>query len=394
MCINQGTEFIKVLSFYKGVTSMKRTLLVVAALGLFSTGAFASKARYASLGNFAVVDDQRETLVNPAKFNMFKNFVITEWGTPAGAPNAEGGAAMTAAGMVWALYLNNNYPVITNNAVTNAEALLDETNSVELSVAGDMGFQWGATLHLGKGNAEGISVADGTTKIDQTVDTMGLKLGAILMKDLEVYGNFDLKYDSKKDPAMAALVDEKAAKYSATGYTLGAKYAMGEYKAYATVLNNKNETTTAQATTIKDKSKDSQMTIGIGRKMEIDNKAKLFADLHLFNRTQKTNVEGNAAETTIKTFQMPIGLGMEVEALTWLVLRGSVSQVLPYFNTRKVKTPVVVELKNSVANTTAINAGFGFTYGDLKVDGTFTTAAAGTLRFDTFGSNVSVSYWF
>ncbi len=366
---------------------MKRTLLIVAALGMLSTTAFASRARYLSLSSFAVVEDQRETLVNPAKFNMFKNFAITEWGVAGNAvPRAEGGFALTAGSLVWGMYLGNNAltPAENLTAVLNGRTgFMPDNDRIELSVAGDMGIQWGATLYYSNGKDEAVIKT-------QKFNSLGLRLGAILMKDLEVYGDFDLK-----NTADAVVADADAKFEGKPGITLGAKYGMGEYKAYAEYAMSGWEVKKLGAAPANDEKFDrKQVVLGIGRKMEIDNKAKLFGDIHLANMTEKGHNNTTTTNDEFKTLALPVGAGMEVEALTWLVLRGSITQNFPILNSLEVKTAGVTVKSSMAAQSTTVNAGFALNYGDLKVDGLFSSVAANQLRFDNFGTNVAVSYWF
>ena len=70
---------------------MKKLLLLVIALLLISSGAFASKARMQALGQDAeagsyYVSDTRSVFTNPAYVNSYKNYIITEWGQTANQP--------------------------------------------------------------------------------------------------------------------------------------------------------------------------------------------------------------------------------------------------------------------------------------------------------------------
>ena len=77
--------------------------------------------------------------------------------------------------------------------------------------------------------------------------------------------------------------------------------------------------------------------------------------------------------------------GAEVKANSWLTWRASISQ--------SIFGAIDNDGNETSARTTRLGAGASLTWGDLQLDGTLTSAAAGNLGTDSnLMSNVSATY--
>jgi hypothetical protein len=88
---------------------------------------------------------------------------------------------------------------------------------------------------------------------------------------------------------------------------------------------------------------------------------------------------------------MPVTLGMEVDAASWLAFRGSVSQNV-LINSEK-KTDTGTSQENSL-NSTSVNGGATLNFGALKVDGMVGATNNAELHTDTLMTKVAATYSF
>lgn len=384
---------------------MKKTL-VIAGLAVLSTNAFASKARMEALGQGTesfYLSDSRSIFLNPAALNDTKNYITTEWGAQtnvdtAAAPRAEGGFFREMGSFAYGLYLGN---AGDNRTTTGGTAFLNHQNAMDLFISGDMGVKWGAKLHYANSKDEA------TTTYTRKNSALGLGLG-VAQGDLEGYANLDL---SDKSTGASVAGDEWKNKL---GMQVGASYKWSGMTFFADYASTNKEVKvgTGSGITAVDGNavaalgtitlKSSEITVGAARVHEVNPTSRVITDAKLVMGT--TQVGGSSTTTLngkIKTNKLPVTLGMEADATSWLVLRGSVSQ-----NVILGETKNVAGKKASIANSTLINAGATLNFGKLKVDGVIgttdgarnagalTTSNKGVLSTDNLMTRVGVSYWF
>lgn len=353
---------------------MKKTL-VIAGLALLSTSAFASKARIEALQGFSgaaglYVSDKGDIFRNAATINTHKNFVVTEWGSNTtatdtkAAPRAEGGFFKDAGSLAYGLYFGRD----ANNDTRPAN-YLDQDNSLDLVIGGDAGIQWGARLHYANGKDE-----SGTVKKKQSA--LGLGLGMV-MGAVEGYANVDL---SDKSEGGAAAGDEWKQKPT---FTIGGSYAWSGYTFFGEFGNGKSEEKVGTTTTT---NKNTNFRVGAGRVMEINPTARVIMDASL------AYDKDEAGTTKTTTMGLPVTVGFEADATSWLVLRGSVGQNV-ILNSTKTETAGTTT-KSTQANTTTVQAGGSLVFGKLAIDGSIGTMASGTLNTDNLLSRAGVTYNF
>ena len=367
---------------------MKRNVLVIAGLAVLSTNAFASKARVQALGQSSVrgseyISDSRNVFRNPAALNETKNYLVTEWGTAANsdsnsAPRAEGGFFRETGSFNYGLYLGNDGERNSATRVTT-NGFLAQDNALDLFLAGDVGLKWGARVHYANAKDEQAAVSKKNS-------AFGLGLG-VVAGAAEGYVNVDL---SDKSTGGAAAADEWKLKPS---YLIGGSYTLTDYTVFASYEASKFDSKVSAVTST---TKDSEIVVGVGRTLEINPTARIFTDASVHIATN----EVTAGKT--KTNTLPVTFGLEADATSWLVLRGSVSQKV-LINSEKN----AAGKKRSLPNTTSVAAGATLNFGKLKVDGLVGTtegdrAAAtvtgntnkGVLATDNLLTKVAVSYWF
>jgi hypothetical protein len=379
---------------------MKKQLTVALGLAVLATPAFASKARLQALGEDTYgsfyINDNRNIFLNAAHVNNHKDLVTFETGDTtnyedgAATPRAEGGVFFDAGNLVWGVHLGSESD--TSNALRTWAGAANEQNNLDVFVGGDAGMKWGVNLTYGN-TAEGESINN--DKIMRT------RLG-VITGDLEAFANISLM---NKTEGAGAEFEGKL------GYQLGATYQMNDYKLFGEYRSIKGE----------DKTADSDAELGIwrvgaGRSSKLNDKATLFSKLEL-NRTNLNLENGSCTPlpagvctdaVTVPyttggedyiTTNLPLTIGLEYDATSWLALRASISQSL--YSSVSLKDTANTNLED----TTVVNAGASLKFGDFAVDGVIGNDAngsspaaegteSGTLRTDSLMSRVSMTYRF
>lgn len=381
---------------------MKKHVLLATGLAVLSTSAFATKARMEALGQDTdrgsyYLEDSRSVFLNAATLNNVKNYVVTEWGTAnntntdsTSAPQAEGGFFREMGSFAYGLYLNNGINSQNDvrrggNGYANAVAMGDtnfvsQDNRLDLFFAGDMGVKWGARLGYASGKNK--------TTFEAKNSFLGLGFG-MEMGDLAAYANIDLKDESEGATAAGDKWEADTAlniglSYKVAGMTVfadydtvGAKYTASGAAAVETSRNT--------------------ITVGVGKVHEVSSTARINMDLAYVNEKSE---DKSTATTEVTDSRLPLTIGFEADATSWLTLRGSVSQAV-IINKTETKTTSTTEATN--ANTTNVAAGATLNFGKLKVDGTIGTTdisragtanETGVLSTDNLLTKVAVHYWF
>ncbi|GAB4415348.1 MAG: hypothetical protein OHK0056_22900 [Bacteriovoracaceae bacterium] len=364
---------------------MKKHVLIATGLAVLSTGAHATKARMAALGQDQTngsefISDSRNVFRNAAHVNSMKNYVVTEWGATraedaTAANNSEGGFFREAGAFAYGLYMGSHLNADRN--VGRGATYKDEQDGLDLFFAGDMGVEWGAKLHYSKSSDE-------TGAFKKEHSGLGLSAG-IIMGDMEFYVSKTLNDESKGG---AAAGD----KLEGDDLLVGGSYSMGKYTFFANYETNAKDDTVSGTKTEVD---ETTLKVGVGHTHEVNATSRVFTSATYTNEKTKNKP---AAATDNDKSRLPVVVGFEADATSWLTLRGSIAQNV-ILASEKTGNP---KKKRTVANSTDVAAGATLNFGKLKVDGTIgtmnnsgsTASEDGTLRTDSLLTQVAVHYWF
>ncbi|EQC45780.1 hypothetical protein M899_1325 [Bacteriovorax sp. BSW11_IV] len=344
---------------------MKKHVLLATGLAVLSTSAFATKARMEALGQdnnggFYIQDD-RNVFRNASALNNTKNYLVTEWGQDS---KAEGGFFREMGSFAYGLYLGND----GDDRPTTPAGFENQQNSIDLMFAGDMGVKWGARVHYSDFDNKSTN---------KSAEGMGLGFG-MEMGDIKAYANLTLKDESKGSTALAAD------KFDGDRMNVGASYMFSGMTFFADYDKSTKEVTN---NAVKSETDYTNLTIGVGKIMEVSSTARVFTDV-AYATTEEKVKSGTKTTTT----SLPLTIGFEADATSWLTLRGSISQNV-FINEKKVGS-----VKETQGNTTDVAAGATLNFGKLKVDGVIgndtTNGENGALRTDELMSKVAVHYWF
>ncbi len=397
--------------------------IVLATIATLATGsAYATKARMDALGQANdrgsfYINDTRNVFRNAARINQTNNYVVTEWGrattgsTTADAvndPNAEGGFFKNQGSFSYGVYLGSELTNQNRKGSTTGYAngmgggatgthgdggFQERSNDLDLFFGGDMGVEWGARLHYANAKTEQAS-----PNPELKASTLELGLGMV-MGDLNAYVNYVINDELENSTTGAGYKWENDGTMN-----LGVGYNWMDYTFFADYNKVGGEFTGGTGVAV-DTTEMSVLTVGAGYTKEISSTSRLFTDLS-FVKTSAEDVDGanTANKVEVDRSELPLTVGFETDATSWLTLRGSISQNI-FINSQKVKNGAAAELSSTRNNTTSVNAGATLNFGKLMIDGMIGTngtdggaAGSGTNRgvldTDRLLTRVAVHYWF
>jgi hypothetical protein len=364
---------------------MKNTLVMAAALALMASPAMASKARLTALGNASHLSDIQDSLVNSSKLLEHGDWVTFEMGkanvNTTGTvtdPHAEGGFARSMGDSRYGFYLGSTPSWVTS--VRQSAYLVNENpiNLIYGSKAGDLA--WGAGLMYSNSDRK-------TVKAKQSA--LGLN-GGVTGANWDAGLTIGLS-NTYKNETTGSEVDFKGK----TAFDLAGTYTMGTltYSAGATMNGGKEETGTTG--TVAHDYDNTSYNVGVLNSHKADG-ADFFYGAKLM---MSTNKDKKTADIKTETTSLPVQVGIEADATSWMVLRASLTQNFLLGSTKSTGAGVAAspaDEANTIANNTSVAAGAGLKFGKLMLDGTLEAANSNTaaLNGNAFLASAAVTYMF
>ncbi len=409
---------------------MKKITLFVTAMILVSGSAFASKARMASLGNAAhLTTDTQSVFDNIARITQIGDYATYEFGATAtnslgvntldsdfNALSAQAGlypgatgtngqriyAANSEGGFVTSLGADQKlgfYIGRKSQFTTLARSIggfLGQENTVEVMYGSKAGpLAWGTSFNYSASDKKGSA-----TK--QKQNAMGVRLG-VVAANWDAYALIGL--GSTADGATkAGLADADATYRGTTGYKIGGGYWLNtmylhgnmyqdgaklEYQAtipggYAGFVNSKMNV------------EQRHIEVGVIDTIKSDNSTFFYGvSYNVDTADNKEQTTETSDPYKLEKTSMPFLIGMEVEANSWMTVRGSIKQNI-LLGEKEYKGADA----NTTDNNTVANAGVGFKWNKVSLDATIAkalTPASGStanITVDNFLSNASLTYMF
>lgn len=339
-----------------------KKLLVLAALTMAAAPAMASKARLGALGNSSHLIDTQTVFVNPADVNYTGDFATLEFG---GVNQAEGGFVRGATWGTLGAYLGHKSTNLTG---------VNEQNPLDLFYGADLGgMKWAVNLHYSNAKNEG---ATPVAFADAKESSLGINLGV----RTDMWNAYLRAMPTAKQEVNST--GATTAEYE-SHYTLGGGTWIDSLYVYAEYFTSKDK---APATAIE----TNNYKVGV-----IDNKKVEGGNFFYGIAYQASEVKDS-----FKYSALPLTMGIELDAASWLVLRASASQAILLQETEdKSVNPSV---KSQLLNDTTVAAGAGIKFGKLTLDGMISTTggatpaagSTGTIDANDTLSQVSLTYLF
>jgi hypothetical protein len=91
---------------------------------------------------------------------------------------------------------------------------------------------------------------------------------------------------------------------------------------------------------------------------------------------------------------LPIIVGFEHEALSWLVMRGSVTQKVLLGSTQTTPVSTGTATTDTDDNSTTVAAGTGIKFNKGTLEMVLTGSSSGSFNFSDLGAKAGLTYWF
>lgn len=360
--------------------------LLVIAIALASTNAFASRARVQSLGNSAHITDTQSIYSNPAKMFLMGDFVSLESGktatntNPSAAnanDNAEGTLVRSMGDAKMGLGLGHkseNASGFGLRAILGVGDVTEQQNPLELSYgmkSGDM--TWAGTLVYSNLNDKQQEIKE---------SSMGVRLGALT-------GAWDFALGLGLGNTVEDKVNDKEFK-GTIGVSLYAGYVMNSMYYYGEVVlaGAKAETQSTGAET--NKVDQTKITVGAIESIKKDGN-EFFYGAKLVSTMFKDDGSSLTTDDVERdSLVLPVTVGLEAEATSWMTLRGSLTQNVLISNSKTETGGATTAETAPGTNTTVAAIGAGLKFNKITVDGTLEglTTTGGAASQDLDGNEV------
>jgi hypothetical protein len=355
-----------------------KTMTIIVAVALAATSAYASKARLKALHGANHLSDTRDVFVKPDQALAHGEFVSLETSANAAgandtAPNAEGGFTRKMSDtMAMGAWLGNKSSL---SSVALDPKLNNPLNLYFASKAGDM--TWG--LGLNYSNFENKAV-------NSKSSSMGLNASVTSTAGWDAQLGLGLTGEATTGTAAAAVTkyEQKSPMLISGGYWMDTMYLYGKY-----AMGGGKVKDIASGTTTTDKDA-SAIQVGVVNSHKKDG-ADFFYGVSYLMTTDKVK-DGTKTEST----SLPVIVGIEADATSWMVLRGSIEQNVLLGSTKTTPNAGTASEVTMQDNTT-VAAGLGLKLGKFMVDGSLaaTNSASGKVGSDAnFLSEVALTYAF
>jgi hypothetical protein len=363
---------------------MKNTLAIVAAL-LLASPAFASKARLSALGNADHLTDVQTTFTTPTDLLALGDWATFEMGTAGVAaigsatgfanPNAEGGFIRAMGDAKLGFYLGHHDSKVMAARFSSGVTLAAE-NPINIMYAKKMGaMSWGLNLGYAAGQKK-TGAAATQSKNDMTTlnasvsqDAWSAEIGTVLVDKVKFEGG-------------GADYKGKSQIHAKGAYTMDSMF----YSLTVDTAGGENDTSKAarEQTTITLQAIDTRKVDG----------GQFFYGLGVKNDTLKVNTTATAS-TKNTTMSLPFMIGVEADATSWMVLRGSVTQnVLISSNKLDTEPVATTDGTDTVTNNTTVAAGAGIKFGKMMFDASLAGSTTGTVNGNSLFANGALTYTF
>ncbi|MBX3040101.1 MAG: hypothetical protein KF789_05255 [Bdellovibrionaceae bacterium] len=377
---------------------MKKTLLI-AALSMAATPAFASKARLSALGGADHVSDAQRTFARPYEATMHGEYATVEFGTANGTPRAEGGfVRQISEGNYLGFYVNRESTALGGaiaDSGINADAFAMD-NSFDIFYGSRAGeIAWGANLFYLTSDKKAAYEVTGPAAMVKSgkSNDIALALGAAAGAweadaTIGLGGKASYVADTFTGPAGAVADDEVAVK-NGTNIDLRGAYKMDNMHYF--VRYGMTGSKVSVAGTDGNKQDNTDIELGLINTTKAEG-AEFFYGVSYLMSTDKVTPAGGGASVKTETNSLPLIVGVEADAASWMVLRGSVRHVLPFLSNTKVTNGKT----DTLPSNTTIAAGAGFKLNKFTIDTLFAAASSGSVGTDSpnFLTNASLTYNF
>ena len=347
--------------------------LLVVAIMLSTATSFAARSRMNALGNPRHIQNDSATLhLNPAYLHNVADSVTLESGTTSGTgtTGAEATLVRTMGDAKFALNLGHDDANVAALR-TDATAPVLQQNPIELTYGMKMGdMNVGAAIGYSKYNDK---------KQDQKEDTTLLKVGTQT-------ASFDVAVSVSLVDKVTSGTDEY--KGGSNINVVGGYWIDADLYAYGSIGMNGYKTSTGGSDVADYKSNEYE--VGIIHTVKNDG-SEFFYGVGL-NSTKTEDSLGTKDEST--EMSLPVMVGIEANAASWLTLRGAVAQNVLISDSKEENSTTTTAETAPGANTTTFTAGAGLKFNKVTLDGSLLANGSQALDANNMLGTVGLTYAF
>ena len=381
---------------------MKQYLTLVLGVMIVSSPAFASRARLESLGENAngsyYIQDSRDIFLNPANINNYKKKLFLELGsatstvdshtqtagsttqTTVDSSKVQGGFTNTFGDFTYGLYFGKESDrmetlIATANALIPGGTMTNPDHAIDFFFGGEAGVKWGVdVIYQGSQNRAAFN---------NTTSGFGVRAG-VNAGNLDVFATVGISGEAKEDTGVATTTNDLKSK---TDLDVGVTYGMDDMTLFAkfTTFGAELFSGTAISTAVVNGlglsglagSTDTTVQnmnwgIGAGWKKEASKTVTMFSRVEVdYQKMDYKSVTAGTTNASETWWNVPVVVGAEAQATSWLAVRGSISHVL-------VGQHIFGSAKDSMDNMNTASVGVGLTFGDIMIDGLVATDGTNT----------------
>lgn len=333
-------------------------MLVLAAVALATTSAYASKARLSALQSSEHLSDTRDVFARPDQALTHGEFATLEMAPSASTtPNAEGGFVRKMGdNSAMGAYLGNKTGLGHNSLSLSSSYTFTIQNPLNLYYASKMGdMSWGL----------GLQYAASENKLAKSKSSV-MGLAASATSSAGWNAEVALGLTGEATIADTTKVSQSSPMSLSGGYSMDSLYVYAGYS----VLGAK---TAVSGTTTGDRS-FTTMKVGAVNSHKKDG-ADFFYGVEYNMTTDQEKTAGTKDKT--ETTRLPVIVGIEAEAASWLVVRGSITQAVLLGTNKTTPDGSAATTDTSLTDDTTVAGGLGLKLGKFMVDGTLSAATVG-----------------
>ncbi len=351
---------------------MKKMIITAAAVAMFAAPAMASKARLSALSSAVHLLDTTDITFEPHSATRGA-WAALEFGDAAGTtnPNAEGGFTKISDNTAWGFYLGSNSQFSTGRALS--ASLPKEQNPFDIVYAVKGDLSWGVGLHMSStDNKTGVTA--GTTNLKGSNNTLNFSAA---QGQWDAHANLGLV-----DTASSTTAAVETKFTGTSGLNLGGGYWMDSMYLFANMFSGGGKLEAGGTET--NKATQSVNKIGAVNTSKVEGGEFFYGATYLMD-SSKTSPAGVEAKTDLTALNVIVG--MEVEATSWLNLRGSLTQDVLVSSTKGA-----TNTDSPRADNTTVAAGAGIKFGKMTLDGTLAGATTGAVNGNSLLAQSSLTY--
>ncbi|MBL7669196.1 MAG: hypothetical protein JNM39_01810 [Bdellovibrionaceae bacterium] len=382
--------------------SVRLGLAFLAIFLLANSVSIASNARLTALGQdksgSLLIEDERNIFLNPGYLGTLKNAANFELGassvttsasnSTASSPKAEGGIVYGLDSLVTAIQVGRTHRLtesMINNSRLSTGGFFIPQNSLELMLGRGGDLSWGGSVHYAKTASDRGQTANFP---DSEASILSFS-GGVYKSSFAAFASVDLIHKSETKDSIGT-----PEKYEGkVGYMVGGSFNLNAFNKVCVTMDSKGFAFNNGAG-IEGDSKSLQTVLNYFHRFS-DEKVFLFVIAGLSRgETVVSYAAPGSNNEKLTTWSLPLSLGLEIPANSWLTLQTSVKQGV-LINSSNA-TNGITDLATNGLDDTKVSAGASLAFERIKLDATLEGADSGSGKVNgsTLLANVGLKYAF